>query len=51
MVVHEPVTGTDGLFWILSDSHTTAGGVYQTTVTLDFRNLMDQQEAGSVPTE
>lgn len=51
MVVHEPVTGTDGLFWILSDSHTTVSGVYQTTVTLDFRNLMDKQEAGSVPTE
>ena len=51
VVVHEPVTGTDGLFWILSDSHTTVSGVYQTTVTLDFRNLMDQQEAGSVPTE
>ena len=51
VVVHEPVTGTDGLFWILSDSHTTVSGVYQTTVTLDFRNLMDKQEAGSVPTE
>lgn len=51
VVVHEPVTGTDGLFWILSDSHTTANGIYQTTVTLDFRNLMDKQEAGSVPTE
>ena len=51
VVVHEPVTGTDGLFWILSDSHTTADGIYQTTVTLDFRNLMDKQEAGSVPTE
>ena len=51
VVVHEPVTGTDGLFWILSDSHTTVNGIYQTTVTLDFRNLMDKQEAGSVPTE
>lgn len=49
-VVHEPVTGTDGLFWILSDSHTWTRGVYRTTVTLDFRNLMDEQEAGSVPT-
>lgn len=49
-VVHEPVTGTDGLFWILSDAHTWKRGVYQTTVTLDFQNLMDAQEAGSVPT-
>lgn len=51
VVVHEPVTGTDGLFWILSDSHTFSRGIYQTTVTLDFRNLMDKQEAGSVPKE
>jgi len=50
-VVHEPVTGTDGLFWILTDSHTWTRGVYQTTVTLDFRNLMDEQEAGSVPSD
>jgi hypothetical protein len=50
-VVHEPQTGTDGLFWILSDSHSLSRGVYQTKVTLDFRNLMDKQEAGSVPTK
>lgn len=51
VVVHEPVTGTDGLFWILSDSHTFSRGIYQTKLTLDFRNLMDKQEAGSVPTK
>jgi len=51
VVVHEPQTGTDGLFWILSDSHSFARGIYQTKVTLDFRNLMDKQEAGSVPTK
>jgi len=50
VVVREPITGLDGLFWILSDSHTVKNGVYQTTVTLDFRNLMDEQSAGSVPT-
>lgn len=50
VVVHEPVTGTDGLFWILSDSHTKQNGIYQAKLTLDFRNLMDEQEAGSVPT-
>lgn len=50
VVVNEPVTGTDGLFWILSDSHTFSRGIYQTKLTLDFRNLMDKQEAGSVPT-
>lgn len=51
VVVHEPVTGTDGLFWITADSHSFSGGVYRTQVTLDFRNLMDKQEAGSVPTK
>lgn len=51
VVVHEPVTGTDGLFWILSDSHSTTRGIYQTQVTLDFRNLMDKKTAGSVPTK
>lgn len=50
VVVHEPVTGTDGLFWITADSHTVSQGIYKTTLTLDFRNLMDKQEAGSVPT-
>ncbi len=51
VVVHEPATGTDGLFWITADSHTVARGVYQTKLSLDFRNLMDKQTAGSVPTE
>lgn len=51
VVVHEPVTGLDGLFWILSDSHTIRRGIYETAVTLDFRCLMDKQEAGSVPTK
>jgi len=51
VVVHEPTTGTDGLFWILSDSHTKQNGIYQAKLTLDFRNLMDKQEAGSVPTK
>lgn len=51
VVVHEPVTGTDGLFWIQSDQHTKKNGIYRTKVTLDFRNLMDKQQAGSVPTK
>lgn len=49
VVVHEPITKTDGLFWILSDSHTRENGIYRTQVTLNFRNLMDKQDAGSVP--
>lgn len=51
VVVHEPVTGTDGLFWIQSDQHSWNNGIYRTKVSLDFRNLMDEQEAGSVPEE
>lgn len=51
VALHEPVTGTDGLFWILSDSHTCPNGIYRTKVTLDFKNLMDKQDAGSVPKE
>lgn len=51
VVVHEPQTGTDGLFWIQTDSHSFTRGIYQTKLTLDFRNLMDKQEAGSVPTK
>ena len=49
MVVEEPVTGTYGQFWITADSHSFGGGVYRTKVTLDFRNLIDKQTAGSVP--
>ena len=51
VAVHEPVTGVDGLFWITADSHTVTRGIYQTKVTLDFRDLMDEQTAGSVPKE
>lgn len=51
VAVHEPVTGVDGLFWITADSHTVRRGVYQTKVTLDFRDLMDGQTAGSLPKE
>lgn len=51
VVAHEAITGTDGLFWITADSHTVKRGIYQTKVTLDFRNLMDEQTAGSIPKE
>lgn len=50
VVVEEPVTGTYGLFWILSDSHTWRRGVYQTRLTLSLEALMDKQEAGQLPT-
>ena len=50
VVVREPVTGLYGLFWILTDQHTVRRGVYRTKITVSFRNLMDEQQAGSTPT-
>ena len=46
-VVREPVTGTEGLFWILSDTHTWQRGVYRTKLTLSLEAVMDRQTAGS----
>ena len=47
VVVHEPVTGTEGLFWILSDTHTWTRNIYQTKLTLSLEAVMDSQSAGS----
>lgn len=47
VVVREPVTGTEGLFWILSDTHTWSRGVYRTKLTLSLEGVMDRQTAGS----
>lgn len=47
VVVEEPVTSVDGLFWIISDSHTWRKGIYQTKLTLSLEGLMDKQTAGS----
>ncbi len=49
--VEEPVTGTYGLFWIISDSHTWRRGIHQTKLTLSLESLMDRQTAGSLPTK
>ena len=46
-VVHEPVTGTDGRSWILSDTHTWTRNTYQTKLTLSLEAVMDSQTAGS----
>ncbi len=51
VAVEEPVTGTCGLFWIISDSHTWSRGVYLTKLTLSLEGLMDKQTAGSLPTK
>ena len=47
VVVEEPVTGIQGLFWIISDSNTWRKGIYQTKLTLSLEGLMDKQTAGS----
>ncbi len=49
VVMREPVTGLYGLFWIDSDTHTWKNGIYQTKLVLSFRNMMDEQTAGSLP--
>ena len=51
MAVEEPITGTYGLFWIISDTHTWKRNVYQTKITVSLEALMDSQTAGSLPTE
>lgn len=49
VALQEPVTGLYGLCWIDSDTHTWKNGLYQTRLTLNFRNLMDEQEVGQLP--
>lgn len=49
VVLQEPITGQYGLFWIDSDTHTWKDGLYRTKLVLNFRNLMDEQEAGQLP--
>lgn len=51
VVLRESVTGLYGLFWVDADTHTwTKDGGYSTKLTLNFKNIMDEQEAGSLPT-
>lgn len=50
VAVEDPSTGLVGLFWIISDTHTWASGVYQTKISLSLEALMDSQTAGSLPT-
>lgn len=51
VVVQEPVTGLYGLFWILTDQHTVRRNIYRTKVTLSYKMMMDEQQAGSTPTK
>ena len=49
VVLQEPYTGLCGLFWIDSDMHTWKNNLYLNKLTLNFRRMMDEQEAGSLP--
>lgn len=49
VVVHEPYTGVYGLFYIDSDVHTWKKGLYLNKLVLNFKNIMDEKEAGSLP--
>lgn len=49
VVVREPYTGLYGLFYIDSDIHTWKKGQYYNKLVVNFRNIMDEQEAGSLP--
>ena len=50
VVIEEPYTGLYGLFWIDADTHTWKNGLYFNRLVLNFRRMMDEQEAGSLPT-
>lgn len=49
VVVKEPYTGIYGLFYIDADIHTWKLGQYYNKLTLNFKSIMDEQEAGSLP--
>ena len=53
VMIHEPFTGLDGLFYIDADTHTWKNGVYTNKLTLNFKNIMDEREAKNytIPTE
>lgn len=50
-VVHEPVTNTYGLFYIVSDTHTWQKGLYRTTVELSLKDLVSEREAAEAAKE
>ncbi len=44
--LRDNATGVTGLFWIDADAHTWKNGQHFTGLDLNFRNLMDEMEAG-----
>jgi hypothetical protein len=49
VVIKEPYTGIHGLFYIDNDVHTWKLGQYYNKLTVNFKSIMDKQEAGSLP--
>lgn len=47
VTVVETSSGVKGLFWIDADAHTWKNGVYSCKLDLNFRNIMNETEAGS----
>ncbi len=47
VTVQQTASGVKGLFWIDSDTHTWKNGQYTCTLSLNFRNLMDDTTAGT----
>ncbi len=50
IVVREPYTGLNGLFWIEDDTHTWSKGLYTNKLQLTFKNLMTDEEVGELLT-
>lgn len=51
VAVQEPYTGLYGLFYIENDSHEWKRGQYYNKLTLSFKRMMDEKEAGSEVTK
>lgn len=49
VVVREPYTGVYGLFYIDSDIHTWKRGQYYNKLVVNFKNIMDEQDVGTLP--
>lgn len=46
VVVEEPITGTFGQFYILTDSHSWNSGIYRTQITMQLEAVVDEATAG-----
>ena len=51
VVIKEPFTGLNGLFYIDNDTHTFENGQHKMSLGLAYQNLMDSQEGGQDPAE